>query len=201
MDRLTFLMDWYNKEHERQGSLTDSLNIPIGILTAIIAVIFYLLNQFTFQYPHSSYLQILFIVFIAAAIINWLCVVFYLFKSYNNLFVGYKYGALPLPSDLDAQYKKYQKYVEDYKAGLSTTITADSLFENELIQTLTIATTSNIKNNDAKAARLYTSKKHLFICLIFVIFSFIPFVINYIQNNKAHSAQEVIIKNFDDLKR
>jgi hypothetical protein len=201
MDRLSFLVDWYNKEHDRQGSLTDSLNIPIGILTAMIAVLFYLLNKFTFGSSESQLVQILFIVFIAAAAVNWLCVVFYLFKSYNNLFVGYKYKALPLPTDLEIQYKKYEKYVEDYKASLNNSVSADSLYESELIQTLSTAVTVNITNNDTKAARLYNSKKHLLICLIFVIFSLIPFVFNYIHNNKAHSAQEVIIKNFNDLKR
>jgi hypothetical protein len=201
MDRLTFLVDWYNKEHDRQGSLTDSLNIPIGILTAIIAVIFYLLNQFTFGSSENYYIQVLFVVFIAAAILSWLFVVFHLFKSYNNLFAGYKYGALPLPTDLELQYKKYEKYVQDYKASLSNSITADSLYEAELIKSLTTAVTINISNNDLKAARLYNSKKHLFICLIFVIFSLIPFVFNYIHSNKSHSAQEVIIKNFDDLKK
>lgn len=48
MDKLDFLIDWYKREEDRKNSLETSLNIPIGILTIVFAVHFFLVRDFDF---------------------------------------------------------------------------------------------------------------------------------------------------------
>ena len=54
LNRIDFLKEWFYKEEERKNSLNDSLNIPIGILTGLIAIISYLFKEF---YPLNEKLN------------------------------------------------------------------------------------------------------------------------------------------------
>lgn len=40
MNRLGFLLERYDKEWERQSTLNDSLNMPVGIITGLSALVF-----------------------------------------------------------------------------------------------------------------------------------------------------------------
>ena len=50
MNKIDFLKEWYYKEDERKDCLNNSLNIPIGILTAILAGLYFIVNKFNYQY-------------------------------------------------------------------------------------------------------------------------------------------------------
>ena len=123
MNRIDFITEWYHKENERQTSLNDSLNIPIGILTVLFALFFYMFTGFSFDAETNSIVEISFIVFMVLALICWVLVVFFLFRSYNNLFKSYEYKGIPYPTVLNEQYEKLQQYIEENKNLLENGIT------------------------------------------------------------------------------
>ena len=100
MNRLDFFIEWYHKENERRTSLNDSLNIPIGILTGLFALMFFLLKEFDFDNEINNWILYSFVIFLAISIFFWLLVVFNLFRSYNKLYKGFEYDGLPFAFNL-----------------------------------------------------------------------------------------------------
>lgn len=61
MKNLNFLIDWYHKENERRDSINRALNIPIGILTGLFILFFFLLREFRYEQESISILIIIFL--------------------------------------------------------------------------------------------------------------------------------------------
>ncbi|HCY77475.1 MAG TPA: hypothetical protein DHV28_16285 [Ignavibacteriales bacterium] len=197
MSRLEFLIDWYNQENERKNSLNDSLNIPIGILTAFFVMIFFLFKEFNFSNKVNNWIIYLFVVFLILSLILWIISIFYLFKSYNNLFKGYAYDYLPYAKELSEQYQNLEKYYEVNKNLLENNITPDILYEKQLIDMLSEYIDTHIKNNDRKSKYLHIAKQFIFGTIISIIICSVPFLFNYSKNtNEIHNVK---IENFGEL--
>lgn len=197
MDRLSFLIDWYHKENERRTSLNDSLNIPIGILTGLFALMFFLIKEFDFKSEIHLWISFSFIVFLSASIIFWLLVVYNLFMSYNKLFKGYEYDGLPFATQLDEQYKGLVDYYNKYKGQLNQNTTIDSLYEEQLIEMLSEYINTNVDNNDKKSEYLHVAKQFLFGCIMSIIICAIPFVINFLEYKD--NPNKIKIENIDSI--
>ncbi len=195
MDRLDYIIDWYHKENERQNSLNNSLNIPIGILTGIFALMFYMFTSFSFSKETNYLLEFSFIVLIILSIFLWFIVVYFLFKSYNNLFNNYEYKAIPFPTELNEQYEKLEAYVIKNKELLDDKTTANSLYEKQFLLMISEYLNRNIENNDTKSWYLHLAKKFLLVCIISIILCAIPFTIHYWLNKEIENIQKVEIIN------
>jgi len=199
MNRVEFTIDWFHKENDRQTSLNDSLNIPIGILTGILALLFYMFTGFSFESESVFIIEFSFVLFMTLAVLCWVLVVFFLFKSYNNLFHSFTYKGIPYPTELNEQYKNLEKYVEENKGLLDKNITADTLYENQLNEMLSEYLNQNIENNDKKSWHLHVAKKFLLGCIVFAILSSIPFIIHFSSNKEVEKIQKVEVKNIKDF--
>lgn len=199
MNRLDFLIDWYHKENERHSNLNNSLSIPIGILTGLFALFFFLVKEFSFKSESHLFEKVLFIIFLITAFLCWLMVVFNLFCSYNKLFTGYEYKGLPYPTVLNKQYSDLETFVIENKAELDEDDTAQNIYESQLIDMLSEDLNRNIANNDTKSAYLHTAKQYLLGCIIAVLLSSVPFMVNYIKNGKEDKTYNVDIKNAKDF--
>ncbi|MEO8235466.1 MAG: hypothetical protein ABI549_08645 [Flavobacterium sp.] len=82
MNKIDFLQEWFYKEEDRKGILNDSLNIPIGILTGILAGVYFLVSKYNYC-SGSEILKFIFITLIVVSIIFWLICITYLLLSYN----------------------------------------------------------------------------------------------------------------------
>jgi hypothetical protein len=201
MKRLDFYIDWYQKENERQISLNDSLNLPIGILTGLFAVIFFMLKEFTFSTETRMWVLSIFVILILAAVVCWIIVAYNLYMSYNRLHVGYEYKGIPYPTILNEQYDKLQTYVEENILKLGSSITKDSLFEAQLSEMISEYLNRNISNNDQKSMYLHISKRFLLICILFIILSSLPFFCNYIKYQDNKEITKVQVMNIPDLNK
>lgn len=191
MNRLNFLIDWFHKENERQIAINDSLNIPIGILTGIFAMIFYMFTSFSFAQESNFILRISFISLIILSLIFWIIVVYFLFKSYNNLFHTYEYKAMPFPTELNIHYENLAVYVNENKGLLDDSITVNSLYDNQLIDMLSEYLNRNIENNDRKSSYLHIAKKYLLVCIISVIFCAVPFTIQFVLKKEIEQINKI----------
>src|SRR5688572_23888316 len=113
MDKLQFLIDWYNKEEERKASVENSLNIPIGILTVLFAIQFYLIKDFDFE-SCRSWERVALLTFVIISSLSSLGTGWYIFKSYHNFPSEYKYGGIPYPTQL---IKHEKELIEFYKVN------------------------------------------------------------------------------------
>ena len=198
LNRIDFLKEWFYKEEERKNSLNDSLNIPIGILTGLIAIISYLFKEF---YPlnENQLIKFLFYFLIILSLFFWLISVFKLLQSYNDLYKGYSYLGFPKPSFLKDDNEALNKYYSDYKDDLDDSISLQSLEEDSLESLLTKCLETNVYNNDRKSAYLHSSKIHILNCLITILLSSAFYTANYISN-KNDKIQKIEITNLNSLK-
>ncbi|MCX6233910.1 MAG: hypothetical protein NT175_04185 [Bacteroidetes bacterium] len=121
-----------------------------------------------------------------------------MFKSYNNLFKGYEYRGLPFASELIKYKKALEEYYSQYQASYSG-VNGDSEFEKYLINKLAEYTDRNTFNNDLKSKFLYISKRYLFIAIVSLVLSFIPFLFNLF--NKPDKSYQIEIKNIEALNK
>nr|WP_321237642.1 hypothetical protein [uncultured Psychroserpens sp.] len=200
MKNLEFLIDWYHKESNRRDSINRALNIPIGILTGLFVLFFFLFREFKFNQDSSSLLVMIFYIILALAVLMWIIVVINIFGSYNNFFKGYTYKGIPYPTELDKYHKKLEEFVKSEREVLADEVTADSLYEEQFQNMLSEYLNVNINNNDIKAAFLFRAKKYLIWCFILVIISCIPFAYNFHKFSKSENITKTEIVNIEEIK-
>ncbi|MEP2773115.1 MAG: hypothetical protein ABJH05_13270 [Fulvivirga sp.] len=200
MNKLDFLIDWYHKENDRQSSINNSLSIPIGILSGLLAAFFFLSKSYEFGQETNGLLKWAFIALIIISIICWVVVVINLFLAYNNLFNGYEYKGIPYPTVLNKQHKDLTDFVDENKDQLDEGTTPDKLFDKQLIEMFSEYLNRNIANNDKKSTYLHVAKKFLLICFLFTTLSTIPFTVNYFNFKNVKKTESIEIKNIDDFK-
>lgn len=194
MDKFEFLKEWFYKEDERKESLNNSINLQLGILTAIIAAIFYILTKY--NYSNLPIDTIIFIIFQIGTIIFWLISSYFLLKSYNNLYKGFKYLGFPNGNFINEEYTKLQPYYDQYKDDLDKDL--DQLVKDNIEKLLIKNIDNNFYLNDIKSAYLHKSKIHLLNCIITLLLSTLFFSYNYILNPKTEITNIKIIKEMSN---
>ncbi|MFC4143504.1 hypothetical protein ACFSNA_02675 [Pedobacter mendelii] len=199
MDRLDFHNEWYNNELARQEVLNESVNIPVGILTAIFALYAFLLSGYNFDQGFGTFICEFFCISLGLSLLAWLCVLFNISKSYNNHFKGYEYGYLPFAIDLDTYYLNLVSYVNTNLSMLPAGTSAESMFDEYLLKSLQNSIDINAQNNSKKSSHLFQAKRLLLACIIFLLISIIPFVINFLKFNKENKIQVFSISNASEI--
>lgn len=188
---LEYLKNWFEREDDRRIALENSLSIPIAILTAVFAVQFYSLSDYDFIAASNTEI-VFFLALITTSNITALITIFFLFKSYHNLFTGFKYTSLPLPADL----VKYKKELVDYFNANATYyggINGDEKFTEYLTEKYIEHCGRNTQNNDQKSLFLYKSKGFMLASIISLLLALIPFLVNFFH--KPEQLQRVEITN------
>lgn len=193
MEKLDFLKEWYYKEEERKDCLNNSLNIPIGILTAIVAGVYFIINKFNYE-NENILLKYLFIILSCSVIFFWILCIYYLLKSYNDLYEGYSYRGFPHANFLHKEKENLKLYLDQYREDLDPSITLELLVEQNVEKTLVDCININSFNNDRKSAYLHKSKVHLLTCIILLFITSAIFTINLITHEKEE-IHKVLITN------
>lgn len=193
MDKFEFIKEWFYKEEERKDCLNNSLNIPIGILTAILAGIYYMASKYNYL-EDDNYLKISFMVLAFATIIFWLASIFFLIKSYNDFYKGYVYKAFPNANFVNIEYQNLKPYYKKNKKKLKREATLDSLVENNVELILVNCIERNTFNNDKKSAYLHSSKIQIMNCILALFLMSVFYSINYVNHQKEKVFKVLIIK-------
>ncbi|MBF4473727.1 hypothetical protein [Flavobacterium sp. HJJ] len=199
MNKFEFKKDWFYKEEERKDTLNNTLNIPIGILTAIIAGLYFIITKFNYENCGGNILKFLFITIILFTSIFWLASIYYLLRSYNNLYDGYKYKAFPSAHFIEDEYNNLETYYNTYKDSLAPNITLDSLVEDNIEIILTNCLDTNIFNNDRKSAYLHDAKIQILNCILSLFVASIFYTFNYIYHEK-NETHRILITNKDYMR-
>jgi hypothetical protein len=189
-DKLEFLIDWYKREEDRKNSLETSLNIPIGILTIVFAVHFFLVRDF--DYTNSSILERgVFLTSIIISVIAALVTVYLVLKSYHNIESEYLYNGLPFPSQL---FKYEKDLIDFYKENAADfgEVDGKEKFKEYLTEKFTEHIDRNAANNDNKSNFLHQSKRFIFVTLAFMVISFVPYLTNLFDRPAKPDQVEII---------
>jgi len=151
MDNLAFFKSIYDRELARRLELNDALNIPIGIIAILTAVLSYIISNL--KSCSDPVLFWIILSFTVIAIILSFISIFFLALSYNNIFKGHDYRNLALTKEI----RKYQADLEKYNHEVTKNENKID-FENILIDKLNYYTDIHILINDFRQIKLYYAK-------------------------------------------
>lgn len=159
MDSYQFYKSIYDRELNRRKELDAAINLPITILTILIAANSYLISKT--DAIHQKSIILTSNIILTLIIISFLISAFFLTRSYNNLFKGFGYINLGLTKKIRefevVDIPKYNDQVEE-KEKIN--------FEKIIIDKLTHLTDDHITFNDKRSLDLYRAKTFIIITLI-----------------------------------
>lgn len=164
----------YDRELNRRKDLDAAINLPITILTILIAANSYLIGKLDTVYQTNIIL--ISNIILALILVSFLISIFFLTRSYNNLFKGFGYRNLGFTKEIrDFELNAIPKYNEqvDKKEKLS--------FEKIIIDKLTHVTDDHIIFNDKRSLDLYKARTFLLITLILTGIKFLLIAFKYIS--------------------
>lgn len=159
MDSYQFYKSIYDRELNRRKELDAAINLPITILTILIAANSYLISKT--DAIHQKSIILTSNIILTLITISFLISAFFLTRSYNNLFKGFGYINLGLTKKIREfeviDIPKYNDQVEE-KEKIN--------FEKIIIDKLTHLTDDHIIFNDKRSLDLYRAKTFIIITLI-----------------------------------
>lgn len=188
MDKFDFYKEQYYQEIDRKNDISNSLSTPIGIISALVAGLFYSLT--TYDFSLGITLVIPFILLFALAIIFLSISVYHLIKAFSDFHNGFNYAYLVDTDDLDNYYNELKDF---NKQENTTPDTSDNEFQEYVLSELIKSTGINQKNNKSKIFHRFLCNKHMINAFLTMCILTIPFGINFGLQNTKPKIQKVAI--------
>jgi Na+/H+ antiporter NhaC len=193
MEQETFYKDQYDKSLDRKNEINSSLSTPIGILTALVAGLFYATT--TFDFTDNLSLTIIFAIIGAGSLALLSKSIFHLVKALSDLHEGYDYAYLADTDDLNQYYTGLLNFYNNQQGATagSAQVSAQKEFDAYLLSELIKSAGINQKNNKAKMFQRF--KCHQFMIFAFILLSLliIPFGVDFGINKRKDKVQKVKI--------
>jgi hypothetical protein len=166
MDSLKLYKSFYDRETNRRDILNNSVAIPIGILSGLIAALFFLASDFNYEIKGIFYCLFLGLIIIGAIML--IIAVTYLAKSFTNFIKGHDYSEIAFlheielyRSELIVHYKRKEKAEKKFMSYL----------KSEFIR----CADHNAILNDRRSFFIFKTKQYLFIAVIAISLAYIPY--------------------------
>lgn len=173
MDSYQFYKSRYDRELNRRKDLDAAINLPLTLLSIIVAANSYLVKESIWT---SCSAKIIFQkILILLTSICLTISIYYLTKSLNNFFKGFAYRNLGLTTEIrnyENELQNYNRKVEEDK---------QISFETIIVDKLTTIIDDHIIFNDRRSHDLYSAKTFLIICIMLTILNFIIFSLKFIN--------------------
>lgn len=188
-NKFEFYKENYFKELDKRNEINNSLSLPIGLITAIVAGIFYLLTNFDYKYSLS--LTLIFSSTILISLCFLTISVYHLIKAYSDFPKAYYYSILPDTNEIDNYYQELKKF---YSSNTGVTDISEQEVENYILNEMIKNTGKNQKNNKRKSKFRYDCEYYLIATLISICLVLPFFGVNYAYkpNNKEPIEVKII---------
>lgn len=192
MFRFNFYKEWYYKELDRRDQLSNALNIPIGILTALFGLVSYILLNFKYNSNNHCIVN-LFVLFISLTIISIISTMILLLISYTH---KYKFKTFPLEDFLIKEYtniendvNQYNKKIDEFnsivddndKINESEKKDIETEYENNLCVVILSFIKFNAECNDVKSEFIFRAKIALLISFSLSFITLGIFMLNHFK--------------------
>lgn len=180
MDKFDFYKEQYYQEIDRKNDISNSLSTPIGIISALVAGLFYSLT--TYDFSLGMALTIPFILLFVLSVVFLSVSVYHLIKAFSDFHNGFDYAYLVDTDDLDKYYKELKVF---YKQESTSSDASDNDFHEYVLSELIKSTGINQKNNKSKIFHRFLCNKHMINAFLTMCVLTIPFGVNFgLQNTK-----------------
>jgi hypothetical protein len=200
-EHFEFYKELYFKENERRTEIESSLNVPLAIITALVAGIYILAT--TYPTEATFLVDICFWAGLTATFLVLALSVYFLvlaFSDATNLFEvfsannRFSYKGIPYPQGLFNWHQNLDRF---YRQTVPNDPNLSDLADNELktyvISQFVISADHNTFVNDRKLSVLFKCKKCLIISLIFNVIALFPYMHAFI--NKSDEVHKVELSN------
>lgn len=186
MQRFDLYKSIYDRENSRREVLTSSVNIPIGILTAIFTAFTYFVTSFQ---NDNLLINVVFYFLIILCFISNVISITFLLKSFNRFHKGHEYKELPFVRVMEDYYIELSNHYKKDKELI------DPNFENYLISELVEYTDINMRINDQRSLDLFKAKRFIFFSLLGLALICILYVSLNSNNQISNKAKSKIQQN------
>ncbi|HVW13672.1 MAG TPA: hypothetical protein VHB54_07625 [Mucilaginibacter sp.] len=195
MEQEEFYKDQYDRTLDRKNEINASVSTPIGILTALIAGLYF--ETTNFDYGDMAWLCIVFLLIAVISAILIACSIYHLIKAFSDFQNGYNYAYL---NDTDVLDKYYQGLLTYYQSQPNTTASgaktsAQKEFEAYILSELIKSAGINQKNNKAKVAERFQCHKFMIFALISLSLLIIPFGVDFALHRGKDKVQKIKIES------
>jgi hypothetical protein len=187
MDRFDFYKEQYYKEIERKNDISNSLSTSIGIISALIAGLFYSITSFDFSL--GLLLAISFILILIIIIFFLSISIYHLIKAFSNFHNGFFYAYLIDTDDLDQYYKGLRSFYEQN----NETDKSDEDLKEYILSEIIKATGINQKINKSKIFNRFLCHKYMIFAFLTMYILTILFGINFGLKNSKLKIEKVEI--------
>lgn len=188
MNEKEFYKELYHKENERRLEVSNALNIPIAIISALATTLYLFVTSFDFKF--NDILNYLFIGFISVTFLCLVLAIYFMIKAFSDFKKNYEYSGIPFVQEL-YNWKKELLVYYDYDQKKT-----DDDFDNYLTENLVKHIDHNMYVNDTKLRFIFNSKRYLVIGLILTLAT--SFVYGYNFFNKKDKIQKMIFVSSKD---
>jgi hypothetical protein len=195
MEREVFYKDQYDKALDRKNEINSSLSTPIGILSALVAGLFWATTNFNFS--DNLILSIIYTTIGLLSIYFLGKSIFHLAKALSDLHNGYDYAYL---ADADDLNNYYTGLVDFYKSqpnvsSQDSLLSAKDEFNTYLISELIKSAGINQKNNKSKMFQRFKCHQSMIYAFISLSLLIIPYGIDFGINKGKDKVQKVKIES------
>ncbi len=195
MDQEQFYKDQYDRALDRKNEINSSVSTPIGILTALIAGLYF--ETTNFDYGDGIALCVAFLIIGVVTILLIGRSVYHLIKAFSDFQNGYDYAYLNDTDVLDAYYRALLAYylAQPTKTPATAEAAAREDFSSYILSELIKSTGINQKNNKAKVAERFQCHKFMIFALISLSLLIIPFGIDFAIHRGKDKIQKIKIES------
>lgn len=186
-----FYKDQYDRTLDRKNEINTSLSTPIGIVTALLAGLYFASTNFDFE--DNRYLSLS---FIAVSVISILLLgksIYHLIRAFSDFHNGYDYAYLNDADVLDVYYKELISFYQTLPDATFADSVAEAKkeFDEYLLRELIKSAGINQKNNKSKIFQRFKCHQYLIYALIALSLLVIPFGIDFGISKGKDKVQKV----------
>lgn len=174
--------DYYDKTLERKNEINGSLSVPIGIITALIAALFYALTTFDFHFSRA--ISVVFTLLSLMAVFLLSSSVYFVIRALSDFHDGYDYAYLDNANVLNEYYESLIRYYISLpeNTAVNSIDQANIKFSDHITQNLIYCIIINHSNNNSKSRYRYNCYKYIIYSVVVFSLVFIIFYINFVFN-------------------
>jgi len=165
MEKFNFYKEYYFKELDGRNEINNSLSVPIGLISALVAGDFYLLTNF--DYGFSLWQTVWFLIAIVGGIAMLIASVYNLIMAYANFPRGYEYLLIPDTEVIEQYFQELKNY---YMANPNLPDTSEAEVEHFILSEMIKNTGANQKSNKSKNKFRYQCEYWLIASVIALCF-------------------------------
>lgn len=184
--KFEFYKEVYFFEHNRKNSVLNAHGIPVGILTILLGVIGFYIDDLIKEQLPFDWLFFTFSLFLVASIIAIIISFVILVRSYT----GHQYEYIPILDKIREFEKSNDAYYQNKKQQ------ADEDFFNHLKDAVVNAASRNYLSNRQRATLLFKANRILIFACILSALSAVPYFSSKALQKKDPPIHNVKLVNF-----